>query len=138
MRKLLQRALDLEDETAVQIRSLADSPYDESEAVATLTFSEIPPKLSTPLEPPKITFTSKNILPEASQLNLILDTHFHEFTVLHCPEVKLWNSSKSTCASLSIIQRLQAFQWRAKLRLVQAPGAGVSGNSLNMCQRMTS
>lgn len=60
VRKLLQRALDLEDEIAVQVRSLADSPYDESEAVATLTFSEIPPKLSTPLKPPK----AKGILPK--------------------------------------------------------------------------
>lgn len=90
VKTLLREALRLDREATIQIKSLAISPYDKGEAVATLTFDKIPPTLSNASPLLKFEFTLPNTQSIAKTVDLLLDTHFYGFTTLHCPETSAW------------------------------------------------
>lgn len=84
---LLDSVLGLGDRgSCVQIHSLATSPYDPKENVATVTFSEIPPALTSERTEWKFPFMRgqgrENEFPMEKQ-EITIDIHFEGFTALN-------------------------------------------------------
>lgn len=84
LQTLVAEAVSCKDASAVRVRSLAVDASRPREMVATVTFESIPEKLldecgDWTIEAPR-------------DITLVIDTHFHGCTTLHCPPADQWKS----------------------------------------------
>lgn len=88
VRELIQMAVGCADGLEFRIKSLAKDLTRADRMVATFTLQNPPSNLPQPSETAEQSY--EVLLDSETEIELVIDTHFHSCTPLHCPDEEMW------------------------------------------------